>query len=282
MLHEWPLITFTLLMQLAIGTFLMVMVMRTVLENKMDITFTSKGLLFVGPVTAIALLASLFHLGEPLGAYRSLLNISTSWLSREILFSGLFFVLWAVTFYLVKKGKDIKWIGWFTVIIGVAAVISMAGIYATSIKPAWADMNTFVAFLGTTIVFGALGVAVLSIKPLLEMKNDAALKVLKMIGYASLVAIVIQLVYVPVYVAGLANGVTAAKQSAELLSTTYAWPSMLHWVLTILGGTLFIYMITRMKGRLTQAVYAAFALVFVGELIGRLVFYATGISIIVG
>jgi len=36
----------------------------------------------------VALLASLAHLGRPLLALNALRNLSTSWLSREIFFSG--------------------------------------------------------------------------------------------------------------------------------------------------------------------------------------------------
>ncbi len=53
-------------------------------------------LLVIGPVLALAFVASLFHLGSPLNAPRAVVNLGTSWLSREIFFGSLFALAGAI------------------------------------------------------------------------------------------------------------------------------------------------------------------------------------------
>ena len=112
------------------------------------------------PVMIVALLASLGHLGRPMQALSSLGNLGTSWLSREIFFTGGFFVL-LVLMVLLKRNDGVRRVlAWLTGLAGVAAVISMAMIYHMSIMPAWQGYGTFVAFGGTTFFLGAALAAV--------------------------------------------------------------------------------------------------------------------------
>ena len=89
-------------------------------------------------------------------------------------------------------------------------------------------------FHGTTILFGAV-VSMLVI--LFSKENTDKLNgVLKGIGLIGLAAIVIQLVYLPVYVAGLPiEGGMAGLESANLLTGTYAVSVIIRWVSSIAG-----------------------------------------------
>ena len=207
--EEWPLLSFTLLTQLAVGSYIFFVIIRSLkkkVDNNLGIKVTKRGMFLVGPVMLVALIFSVFHLGDPFGAYRSILNLDSSWLSREIIFSGAFFALWIVSYYLDRKGAWNQIVGWITSIVGLGAIFCMASIYATSIKPAWTDVNTYLAFYGTTILFGAVAsmIAILLSK---EEKTEGLKSILKGIGLVGLGAIVVQLIYLPVYVAGLSvNG----------------------------------------------------------------------------
>ena len=83
---EYSLIAFTICLQASIG----VMLFMTFMQQRLkDITFTKAA--YASAILAVAgLLFSLAHLGQPLSAYNSILNMGTSWLSREILFTGVF------------------------------------------------------------------------------------------------------------------------------------------------------------------------------------------------
>ncbi|MBM4765282.1 DMSO reductase [Bacillus sp. B15-48] len=277
---EWPLLIFTLLTQLAVGAYLFFVIIRSFqnkIDSKVSTKVTKRGMFFVGPVTVLALFFSIFHLGDPFGAYRSLGNIATSWLSREILFAGLFFGLWIVSYLMERRGNWNLIIGWVTSIVGLVSIFSMASIYATTVFPAWTDLNTYLAFYGTTILFGA----VVSMMAILISKesSEGLTTVLKGIGLVGLAAIIVQLVYMPVFVAGLSSSGTAGLESASLLTGSLAVPTIIRWVLSIVGLVMIGYVFT--KSKIQQAgfslVYTAFALVIVGEFLGRLVFYTTGI-----
>jgi anaerobic dimethyl sulfoxide reductase subunit C (anchor subunit) len=287
--EEWPLMMFTLLTQLAVGSFLMLVLIRTLLvktikqEANQFIQFGTKA---VGIVMGIALVFSLFHLGTPTGAYRSILNLGSSWLSREILTAGGFFGLWFLTYTQLKKGNFNSILGWITAIIGLLAIYCMASIYATSVRPAWDNANTYLAFYGTTLLFGSVGATLSLLLGNKGMKvSDELGSILKKVSIIGLAAVIIPLVYLPVYISGLNGSGSAAMASAQMLSGTYAFTLIIRWILSVAGGILLTYFIFRQSNRQPASanlIYLAFAGVFIGEFIGRYVFYASAVSIMIG
>jgi len=104
-----PLIGFTILCQLSVGALILynfVVFLPTFRNNThLPSRFKTIPILAVS-FALISVVFSLFHLGKPLRALSTFDNLSTSWLSREILmlvayllFSGLF------TFFLFVKSK---------------------------------------------------------------------------------------------------------------------------------------------------------------------------------
>ncbi|UII56573.1 dimethyl sulfoxide reductase anchor subunit [Cytobacillus spongiae] len=284
--EEWPLLLFTLLTQFGVGAYIFFVIIRAYnkkLGNNLGINVTKRGLFLVGPVLALALVFSLFHLGDPFGAYRSLLNLDSSWLSREIVFTAAFFALWGVSFYLDLKRKWNQIVGWVTSFVGLGAIFCMASIYASSIKPAWTDVNTYLAFYGTTILFGSV-TSMIFILISKEEKTEALTSVIKGIGLVGLGAMIAQLIYLPIYVSGLSGSGQAGLESASLITGTYAISTVIRWALSFIGiGTIgfLLYRDRREKSQMTLYL-VALTLVLVGEFLGRYIFYATGVSIIVG
>jgi anaerobic dimethyl sulfoxide reductase subunit C (anchor subunit) len=98
-------------------------------------------LLSILPVLGLAMLASLLHLGSPLNAPRAAANLSTSWLSREIL-SVVIFAFLAAVFVLIQWRKIGPFalrngIAWIATTSGVVLVYSMSRVYMLSAQPAW-------------------------------------------------------------------------------------------------------------------------------------------------
>lgn len=89
MTAEWPLIAFTVLSQLAAG-----LAVFLALPGR---PASRTGWLSVFVVGAAGLLASLFHLGQPLRAASALNGLGTSWLSAEGLLFGVFTALAGIT-----------------------------------------------------------------------------------------------------------------------------------------------------------------------------------------
>lgn len=287
--EEWPLMMFTLLTQLAVGSFFMLVLVRTLLvktEQKEANRFIQFGVKAVGVTMGIALVFSLFHLGTPSGAYRSILNLGSSWLSREILTAGGFFVLWFVIYLQLRKGNYSSALGWITSLIGLLVIYSMGSIYSTSVRPAWDNANTYLAFYGTTFLFGSVG-ATLSLFCSKKGTNlsDESLSTLKKVSIVGLVAVILPLVYLPVYISSLSGGNSAAMVSAQLLSGTYALTLVVRWILSVAGGVLLAYFISKLSKKQPVSgnmLYLAFAAVILGEFIGRYVFYASAVSIMIG
>jgi Fe-S-cluster-containing dehydrogenase component len=87
--EEWPLLIFTLL-----STLLVVLYAS---EKTDQFNFTSK-LIYLG-FGALAALLSMLHLGKKTRAFRSMLNIKNSWLSREIITFSLFLGSLCIDFF---------------------------------------------------------------------------------------------------------------------------------------------------------------------------------------
>jgi formate dehydrogenase iron-sulfur subunit len=113
----------------------------------------------------LGLTAAIFHLGRPLYAYRALLGLRTSWLSREILAFNLF--AGAATVYVAVAYLD--WLDWLerpipefvqsllggaAALSGLAAVMTSVMIYVDTKRPSWTIGKTTVKFMLTALVLG--------------------------------------------------------------------------------------------------------------------------------
>jgi formate dehydrogenase iron-sulfur subunit len=119
----------------------------------------------IAAVGLLAMGASVLHLGRPLYAYRALLGLRTSWLSREILAFGVFMPL-AIAY----AAKPWPALGVAAAGAGVFGVVCSVLIYATT--PRWSLPHVFVRFF-----FGAAiaGVAAVRFWPLLPLVIAAQL-----------------------------------------------------------------------------------------------------------
>ena len=158
---EIPLIIFTLLAQMAIGTFVTLLMIYWILSNKLVAgRITILPLLSVGAAIVVALFTSLFHLGKPKNAWRVINHLRKSWISREILFTSGFTGLWAIYtgLRLFQIGTDSMWIGLavLTAFCGLAALYCMQRVYQLRIIPAWNTDRTLLEFAVSALGLGGL------------------------------------------------------------------------------------------------------------------------------
>ena len=139
-----PLIGFTLFSQLSLGALILYnfIVYLPTFRNKTHLPARFKTIpVLVFAFALIAVILSVFHLGQPLKALKTLDNISSSWLSKEVLmlmvyllFSGLF-----VLFLFFKS--DWKRMGWILLNIatvsGMVLIFIMSRIYSSLPIPVW-------------------------------------------------------------------------------------------------------------------------------------------------
>ncbi len=155
--EEVPLIMFTLLTQMAAGGFWSMLwtFPRVWAPAGQAITLSQLlPLLLVGGSLGAGMLASLAHLGTKQRAWRALGNLRKSWLSREVLFTGLFGVgLLSTLASVLWQHGIIEWVG-LTATLGLGLIYSMSRVYRLHTIPAWNTWRTNAVFMGSALLLG--------------------------------------------------------------------------------------------------------------------------------
>jgi Fe-S-cluster-containing dehydrogenase component/DMSO reductase anchor subunit len=138
---EMPLVVFTLLVQMAVGAFWA--------AQRMTESIPMIPYLIIGACLASGGFFSFTHLGAKRNAWRAPFHLKKSWLSREILFFGLFGSGWLAGFVLPEMG-------WVTSLLGVGLIFSMAQVYRLHTMPAWDTWRTTAGFFVTAALLGHL------------------------------------------------------------------------------------------------------------------------------
>ena len=147
-LHELPLVVFTLLIQMAVGMVIGSLVLPAI---PLPVLLATGILLLVGASV------SFLHLGRKRNAWRAILHLNKSWLSREILMAVLFGAAWAVEIGL-KLFWEVTPNPWPMAILGFGLIYSMSRIYLLRAVPSWNNWCTPATFFLSTAVLGALGI----------------------------------------------------------------------------------------------------------------------------
>ena len=302
--REWALIAFTILSQMSIGAFVVLGIVHFFATRKAGLVeadrLSNYALLAIGPTLVLGLIASLFHLGNPLNAPQAIANLGSSWLSREIFFITAFGVVGAV-FALMQWRKlgtpGIRSaVAWLAALLGLAQVYSMAMVYMLPTQPYWNTAATLLAFFATTFLLGALavGAALVATYTYVRRQTPACAEAqcgllrsaVQGIAVASVVLLGVQLIAAPLQLTLLASqSEPAGVSSAARLYQDYGLLFGLRLVLAFVGAGLFglyLYRNASVAGReklLGSAVYLAFAIVLLAEVVGRFLFYAAHVKI---
>jgi anaerobic dimethyl sulfoxide reductase subunit C (anchor subunit) len=302
--REWSLVFFTILGQMSVGSFLVLLLVYFFVSRKYGVEeadrMNNRALYAIGPVLILSIIASVLHLGNVSNAYRSVANIGTSWLSREIFFMILFAVLAGI--FGILQWRKIGPIALRMVIAvlaalaGIALVWSMASIYLLATQPAWNIWATPTNFALTTLLLGilAMGAAYVINYAYIQRANPDCAEVqcnilrntLQTFAIAAVVLLGIELLVVPLQIAYLAVGTSPlALDSVKALFGDHSIILAFRIALAFIGAGLigvFLYRAAVSPGHekaLTNLAIAAFVLVFVAEILGRYLFYATQVSV---
>lgn len=299
--REWALVAYTILTQMAVGSFVVLGLVYWLSRRKSSVEqadrLSTYALLAIGPVLVLGIIASLFHLENPMNAFRALSNIGSSWLSREIGFTVAFAILGAV--FAVMQWRrlstpDIRnGLAAVTALFGLGLVYSMAQVYMLPNQPSWDMATTPLGFLTTTLLLGtlAIGAALSLTYAVLRSRQEADLQVqnqllreaLRWIAVGSIVLLGLQLVIVAAGLIDMAAG--EASASVVKLAEDYDALFVLRLGLVFVGAGIFAFFLYKAAASAGQErvlallVYGAFALVLVAEVLGRYLFYATHVKI---
>lgn len=154
-----PLVAMLVLTQVSVG----VVALGVVMSLSTD-WFGSTGRLGAGPAlvawitTVVAIAASVLHLGRPAMAWRALLGLGHSWLSREILAFGVYGGLGALTAVaaIASLPAQVSVVaGLATSVAGLVGVFCSAQLYAVTGRAFWRLDRTLARFVVTMTVTGA-------------------------------------------------------------------------------------------------------------------------------
>lgn len=302
--REWALPVYTILMQLGTGTLLILWLIRA--ANLKSISVQSMDQILRRPVIVIfftflvAVIASHFHLSNPLASFLAVLNVKNSWLSREIVFNILTFFACAALIDQLNKPEHVNQrlknsLGWAVILFGSASIYCMSRIYLLPTQPPWNHSITALMFLGSALLLGITSAAALLIMDAIFIQEhelglaEARAALLKrnfgwmtwLITGSTILVIALNLAQNLIFaqLGGL------ARLSLDLLLGLYQSLLGVRFLFLLAGMATFIlvtfWMVKKNKAlpELTVPVYLACFMVLVAEILGRFLFYATHVRL---
>ena len=143
---EWALVVFTIVMPTLVA-WLGAGIIRTPRKPPL--------LVFLG-LGALVMALSTMHLGKPLRAWRAILNVKSSWLSREILFTNLFLLLGIPVVALPHASVSF---GVPALLAGIALAFSIDEVYRAIPRPGGRSMHSAEAVPTLGLIFGIVAAA---------------------------------------------------------------------------------------------------------------------------
>jgi anaerobic dimethyl sulfoxide reductase subunit C len=279
--HDLPLIIYTLCLQSAVGVYV---VSRMVAWTQAEKAQRMRFMWLVGGLGVAGVIASFLHMGYPWNAALTMTNLGTSWLSREIVLTVSFGASWLVGLLLERQGVGSiqvrnAWATW-TSLLGLGLVFVMSMIYRTTAFPAWEHGSTTVGFYATA---GLIGTAVVFAAQCCK-KAEEEPKALTALVIGGVAMLALQMAAVASQGAYLGSAGPEAAETAALLAGPYA---AFHWarvILVVVGTAILMPLAWRQWAQKKVASMpglagALVALVVVGELVGRILFYSTRVKI---
>jgi anaerobic dimethyl sulfoxide reductase subunit C len=258
---EWPLIVFTVGLQLAAGIELSAAVALSRSPGTAPLGVLA---ISVFPITAIAIVASLFHLGKPGSAWRAFANIAQSKLSREVAICSVFctFAFLQFFFELVFRISSPA-VHIVSAIFGIVAVVASARIYCIPGRLLWNSGWVTSSFTGSTLLLGGV------------------VATLANVGKGSGIMIALGTVVL------LASSTAMLIKIRQLARNRYASPASLptmqakHWLSFwgLIAGTIapIVGLVASHSSVLVIIVTAVIAIV--GVAVGRALMYSRGIAL---
>ncbi len=253
--HEFSLIFFTVFAQLAVG-----MAFFAVIAYKKEDALSIN--LWKGSLIAMALagLFSFTHLTNPFNAFYTLTQIGSSWMSREIVAVGAFSGLVFLACLLHYKNQYKQEVGYAALFFGVILIYVMTMVYA-SVKsmPMWNFLGTLTAFVGTTLLLGG-GITMAMRDNAENLCLNSSSKTMLLVGL--LLSLSAKILWVTILISNPAMLVPEIFMQA-------GYNSVLKLLCLLVGSVILVNRRFFSKNIL----YIAVALLVIGELFGRTLFF---------
>jgi Fe-S-cluster-containing dehydrogenase component/DMSO reductase anchor subunit len=164
-----PLVIMLVLTQASVGAFVIEAIASRLLAPGMRDALQPAWSLAALAVGLAALAASVFHLGRPLYAFRAVIGLRTSWMSREIVAFGGFAMLaiaYAASLFVLPGSGDglaaaREVLGWIVAGLGVVGVACSVMIYHATRKAWWTASISGFKFFMTAVLLGLAATALI-------------------------------------------------------------------------------------------------------------------------
>jgi Fe-S-cluster-containing dehydrogenase component/DMSO reductase anchor subunit len=274
--HHAPLVVMLVLTQLSVGAFVIDAIASRALPAHALATQQPVHSIVALAVGLVALAASVFHLGRPRYAFRAVLGLRTSWMSREIVAFGLFAAA-AVAYAAASfsgarpEGGMHEALRWTVATLGVVGIACSVAIYHATRRAWWTASITGFKFFLTAAVLG-LATTIVTSSAYRDRSGVAAtlscavalVSMLKAAGEATLF----------LHLGDKRH--TALKRSALLAANDLRGWSVARFAALALGG-IALPLANAQRGSLGLAI-ASLVVLAVGELAERTLFFAASSS----
>lgn len=226
-LEELPLMIFTLAVELGAGAFV-IHVLSALLRKDSDQALLKKfPVVAVLCVLGVGLIASFFHLGNPLHAPYALLQLDSSWMTREIWAESLFIGLLIVVLIccITRKRTAVKILSIITAVDALFLIVCSGVAYSSmTAMPLWNSGFSVAHTIAASLILGILSEMVfLGRETAQTAEGEASVgkasQVLAICGCSLAVILVILIWALVSSLSG--SAMSAARTSAYLMTSTY-------------------------------------------------------------
>jgi DMSO reductase anchor subunit len=275
------------LTQLSVGAFVVGLALQNISSVGLSEAWSIGHATFALVFGLVALAASTLHLGRPHLAYRAVLGIRHSWLSREIvafgLFAGLACALCATSLsqaaWIVPMWTALTWC---VASVGVVAVFCSAMIYVATQRPCWSFSRVVVRFGLSTCLLGATVTCFTLI--IVDQSSDAEVTrrlAHEAVSYTLQIVIAVSAAKLLFEAAAFSHltsrRMTAQKRSALLMTRQLSGVTLARFALGLLGGIGAPLLLGRAAGESVEAAVMLTMMLagcLLGELLERYLFFA--------
>jgi DMSO reductase anchor subunit len=298
--QHFPLVVMLVLTQLSVGAFVVDFALER-LSTSAWVTESRPYHALVGlAMGLLALGASTLHLGRPHLAFRAVVGLRTSWLSREILAFGAFAgsaVLYTLACWYASvdrqiglpgvdaalRGKLVDGLGWAVASSGLCGILCSVMLYAVTGRRWWSAGRTMVRFGLTALVLGLATTLVTSCAVAVALNRfpefgPAGVKLCWALSAATLTKLIVDgSVMANLYDKQL----TELKRTAMLLRGELRTVALLRAALALIAGILLPLVLAEQLrgasalGEVTAVIIfsASFLGLLIGEMIERALFF---------
>jgi len=258
--------------------------------------FTHNPVIIILLTIVAGMIGSHFHLSRPLFSFLAILNLRTSWLSREILFTVLFVlcvgILWSSQTFLRLPPVFKDWSGWLGVLFGICTIFCMSRAYQLPTQVVWNTPITTYSFFANTLLLGILATAVILVFDLqlagiqasekLMPRAEIVHQTLRWLAGLAIPFVFVVFILDYLLLKMLQRQGEVAHLSLALILNLYQPLGIFRIIVMLAGVAWLAWTVFLNHGSIHRRigpVYMACLLVFVGEILGRFLFYATHIRI---